>query len=236
MAAAIDKYINAQVIYWQKQKFQNEEPEKSNKLPFVTISREYGCCGYMVAIKLAEILNEEFKPDPLWAAYDRKLIEKLMVDTGLSSTLLDTLTGRARNKMTELIQTMFSKFPPQVAVHKKLVEIIALLAMNGNAIIVGRGGNTVTKNISSGFHVRLVASVDCRAEKIAKAMNLTKVDATKMINEKSKLRDEYMKEFFKIDLADPHNYDMVINDGTFSIEHCARLIIEGMKYKGLLPG
>jgi len=234
MTAAIDKYVNAQAIYWRKQKFQQDEPEKINKLPFVTISREYGCCGYKIALKLSEILNEEFNPEPLWAAYDKKIIEKLMIDTGLSSSLLDTLTGRARSKMTDLIQTMFSKFPPQVAVHKKLVEIIALLAMNGNAVIVGRGGNTVTKDISSGFHVRLVASIDCRSEKIAKAMNLTKLDAAKRIKERSKQREEYMKEFFKVDLADPHNYDMVINDGIFTIEQSARLIIQGMKYKGLL--
>jgi len=235
MTFAIDRYMNAQAVYWQKQKWYHEEPEKVNKLPFVTISREYGCCGYMIALKLAEIINEEYKPEPLWAAFDKKLIEKLMLDTGLSEKLLDTLTGRARSKMTDLIQTMFSKFPPQVAVHKKLVEIITTLAMNGNVIIVGRGGNTVTKNIPGGFHVRLVAPIDCRSEKIAKAMNLSKLDATKHINERSKQREGYMKEFFKVDLADPHHYDLIINDGTFSIEQSARLIIDGMRYKELLP-
>ena len=231
---AIDRYVNAQAIYWQKKKFNIEEPEKVNKLPFVTISREYGCCGYQLALKLAEIFNEEFKPEPLWAAYDRKLLERLMIDTGLSSSLIDTLTGKARNKLTDLIQTTFSKFPPQVAVHKKLVETIAMLAMNGHSIIVGRGGNMVTKEMESGFHVRLMAPADSRSEKIAKAMNVTKVEAAKIIKEKTKQREDYMKEFFKIDIGDPHHYDLIINDGIFSIENSARLIIEAMKLKGFL--
>lgn len=238
MTSAVDKYTNAQAIYWQKQKFQLDEPEKVNKLPFVTISREYGCGGYVVASKLTEIINEEFKPEPLWAAYDKKLLAKLMIDTGLSSSLIDTLTGKARNKLTDLIQTSFSDFPPQVAVHKKLVETILMLALNGNAVIVGRGGNMVTKakKISNGFHVRLIAPYDCRAEKIAKAMNISKIEATKLIKEKTKEREEYFREFFKMDIGDPHHYDIVINDATFSVEQSARLIIQGMKYKGLLAG
>lgn len=234
MTAAIDRFMNAQVIYWKKQKEKLDEPEKVNRLPFVTISREYGCCGYQVALKLTEILNEELKPEPLWAAYDKKLLDKLMIDTGLSESLVETLTGKARNKLTNLIQTTFSSFPPQVAVHKKLVEIITMLALNGHVVIVGRGGNMITKEVESGFHVRLVAPVNSRAEKLSKTLNMTKSEATKMLKEKTKQREEYMKEFFKIDLADPHNYDMVINDATFSVEHVARLIIQGMKYKGVL--
>jgi cytidylate kinase len=159
-----------------------------------------------------------------------------MIDTGLSSSLIDTLTGKARNKLTDLIQTSFSSFPPQVAVHKKLVETILMLAMNGNAIIVGRGGNMVTKarKVEGGFHVRLVASLDKRAEKIAGVMNITKLEATKVIKEKTKLREEYMKEFFKMDISDPHHYDLIINDGTFNVEHSALMIIQGMKFRGLL--
>jgi len=43
-----------------------------------------------------------------------------------------------------------------------------------------------------------------------------------------------MKEFFKLDLSDPHNYDMVINDSEFSVENSARIIIQAMRYRGLL--
>ncbi len=234
MTAAIDRYMNAQVIYWKKQKEHLDEPASVSRLPFVTISREYGCGGYEVAAKLSEIMNNELKPEPQWMAYNKALLEKLMVDTGLSESLIETLTGKARNKLTNLIQTTFSSFPPQVAVHKKLVEIIAMLALNGNIVIVGRGGNMITKEYQNGFHVRLVAPMSCRAEKMAKLLNVTKAEATKIIKDKTHQREDYMKEFFKIDITDPHNYDLVINDASFSAEKVARLIIQGMKYKGVL--
>jgi hypothetical protein len=234
MTAALDRAINAQVIYWKKQKEQLNEPEEESRLPFVTISREYGCGGYEVGEKLIEILNEEMKPEPLWIAYNQALLDKLMIDTGLSKSLIETLTMRARNTLTDIIQTTFSSFPPQVAVHKKLVEIMAMLALNGHVVLIGRGGNTITKNMKNGFHIRLVAPLNNRVERISKAMNISKNEATKLINEKSKYREGYMKEFFKIDLSDPHHYDMLINESVFSTDNTARLIIQGMKHKGVL--
>ncbi|HPS87861.1 MAG TPA: cytidylate kinase-like family protein [Spirochaetota bacterium] len=234
MTYAIDKYMNAQVIYWKKQKEQLNEAEKVNRHPFVTISREYGCGGFMVAAKIVEIFNDELKPDPQWAAYDKKILDRLMKDTGLSAHLVETLTEKARSKMTNIIQTTFSSFPPQVAIHKKLTEMIALLALHGNVVIVGRGSNMITKNFINGFHVRLVAPVSRRVEKISKEMNISKNEALKLINEKTKQRDEYMKEFLRFDLTDPHNYDLTINDGEFTVEQAAGLIIEGMRIKGIL--
>jgi hypothetical protein len=234
MTAALDRVINAQVIYWKKQKQQLDEPEEVKSLPFVTISREYGCGGYEVGEKLIEILNEELKPEPPWVAYNQALLDKLMIDTGLSESLIETLTMKARNTLTNLIQTTFSSFPPQVAVHKKLVEIMAMLALNGHVVLIGRGGNMITKNMKSGFHVRLVAPLNSRVERISKTMNISKNDAAKLINEKSKYREGYMKEFFKIDLSDPYHYDMMINESVFSTENTSRLIIQGMKHKGVL--
>ena len=234
MPHSLDKYINAQVIYWKKQKDQMHEPEKSNRHPFVTISREYGCGGYEVASKLVDIFNEEFNPEPRWAAYNKKILEKLMTDTGLSSSLIETLTDKARNKLTNLIQTTFSSFPAQVTIHKRITETIALLALNGNVVIVGRGSNMITRNFISGFHVRLVAPMIFRTERISREMKISKTEAAKLIQEKTKQREDYMKEFLKFNLSDPHNYHLVINEEDLKVEQTARLIIEGMKLRGLL--
>jgi cytidylate kinase len=233
MTGTIDRYITAQVTFWKKQREQLHEPIKSNKLPFITISREYGCNGYQIAEKIVEILNSQ-NPNPPWAAYNKNLLEKLMQDTGLSSSLIETLTSQARNKLTDMIQTSFSSFPPQVAIHKKLVETIATLALNGHVVLVGRGSTMITKNFSRGFHVRLIAPLNVRVEKISEEMKLSKQDAQKLIAEKTRQREEYMKEFFKIDITDIHNYDLTINDANFSVEETARLIIEAMKVKGYL--
>jgi hypothetical protein len=165
MTGAIDRYITAQVTFWKKQREQLHEPIKSNKLPFITISREYGCNGYQIAEKIVEILNSQ-NPNPPWAAYNKNILEKLMQDTGLSSSLIETLTSQARNKLTDMIQTSFVPFPPKVAIHKKLVE------QNDSCIkwsccSLGRGSTIITKNFSRDYHVRLIAPLNVHVEKIS---------------------------------------------------------------------
>ncbi|PKL18257.1 MAG: hypothetical protein CVV49_06645 [Spirochaetae bacterium HGW-Spirochaetae-5] len=234
MPSSMEKYISAQVTYWKKQKEQLTAPEKVNRLPFITISREYGCGGYEVAKKLVEIFNNEMKQTPEWAGYNRELLDKVMDDLGLSQSLAETLTGTARSGLTNLLSTSFSSFPTQVSVHKKLAETIALLALNGNVVIVGRGSNIITRSIKNGYNVRLVAPLNWRSDEIVKKMNISKQDAGKLIAEKTKQRDTYLKEYLKFDVADPHNYHLLINNAEHSAEQAARIIIESMKIKGLI--
>ncbi len=234
--APMEKYLSAQVKYWQQMKEQisAKEIEKKKHLPFITISREYGCFGYNLAEKLIKLLNEEYNPEPVWAAYDRKLLEKIMEDMGLSQSLTETLTNNARKTLTNLLQTTFSKFPPQVAVYRKLVETIRILAINGNVVIVGRAGNVITRDFDQGYHVRLVASMDWRIKNIQGKTDMSKKEAEKTILEKTREREGFIKEYVKFDLTNPHNFHIVINNSHHTLEEAARLIIEGMKIKGLI--
>ncbi|HPS87484.1 MAG TPA: cytidylate kinase-like family protein [Spirochaetota bacterium] len=234
MPSSMQKYINAQVTYWKQQKEKLATPEKTNRLPFITISREYGCGGYEVAKKLVEIFNDEMKQNPQWAAYNRELLDKVMDDLGLSSSLAETLTGTARSSLTNLLQTSFSSFPTQVSVHKKLAETITLLALNGNVVVVGRGSNIITRSIKNGYHVRLVAPISWRTDQIINKMNIPKQDAGKLILERTRQRDTFLKEYLKFDVSDPHNYHLIINNADHSVDQAARIIIESMKIKGLL--
>ena len=234
MTAALDRYITAQVTFWKNQKDTIEAPDTKSHNPFVTISREFGCCGYDVAQKIVEIINAENKPEPLWAAYDRVLIDKLTEDMGLSSSLVETLTGNARNSLTNLFQTSFSKFPPQVAVYRRMSETIAMLAANGNCVIVGRGGNLITRNVQGGFHVRIVAPLRWRADNMAEKMNMSKSAALKAIDEKEKQRPSFFREFLKHELTDPLNYHLLVNNFHYTTDEVARLIINTMKVKGYL--
>ncbi len=236
---AIELLIGSQLSYWKKQRAQLETAKTSHPAapvccPFVTISREYGCGGYETAGKLAEILNQEYRPEPLWVPYNRVLLEKIMQDMGLSADLVETLTMSARTQMTNLFQTTFSKFPPQVAVHRKLAETVRTLATHGHVVIVGRAGRMITRELSKGYHVRLVAPLEWRAGRIARIAGLNRHEAEKLIAEKSKQREDYLRAFVKYDSADPHWYHLVINNEEHSADEAARLIVQGMRLKGLL--
>lgn len=233
-AAVKESAIFKQIEHWRRQKGAVEEDkEKANTIPFVTISREYGCGGFDVAAALTDILDKEYHAVPVWAAYDKQILDKITADMGLTSQLTETLTSAARSKMTDILQTSFSKFPPQVAVYRKLAEIVRTLAINGHVVIVGRAGNIITRDMPCSLHVRMVASLPYRVERIAAKNNISKADAKQMIRQKEKERESFIKKFLQFDPADPHGYDIVINCECFAIEDSARLIIDAMNRKGI---
>jgi cytidylate kinase len=236
---AMQKYIDGQVRYWKERKAaietveSKEKAEKRNK-PFITLSREYGVGAYELGEKVVQLINEKYKTTPEWAAYDRALLDKIIDDLGLSESLAQTLTDNARNNLTDFLQTSFSDFPPQVAVFRKLVETIRTLAIAGNVVIVGRAGNIITRDMIKGFHVRIVAPLSYRAERISKLQNVSHKEAEHLIAEKDGKRDGFIKEFVKFDNADPLNYHISVNLGHMSVDEAAAVIVESMKACGYL--
>ncbi len=236
---AMQKYIDSQVRYWKERKAAiekvefNEEIDKKNK-PFITLSREYGVGAFEVAEKVVHIINEKYKNAHDWAAYDRNLLDNIINDLGLSESLAETLTSNSRKKMTDFLQTSFSKFPPQVAVYRKLVETIRTLAIAGNVVIVGRAGNIITRDMVKGFHVRIVAPLSFRADRISRTHNIGHKEAEKLIIEKDGARDGFIKEYVKFDNAEPLNYHIVVNLGQMTVDEAALAIADSMKACGFL--
>ena len=229
---AMEKLINKQVKFWESQKAKVKEIDEVEALkPFITIEREYGCLGYDLAKKIVDILNTEYKEDPVWAAYDRQVLDRVMKDMGLSESLTKTLTDDARQQLANVLNTSFSKFPPQVAVYKKLAETIRMLAVNGNVVIVGRAGNVITRGLKGGYNIRIIAPMDFKIKNIMKIKNVDKKEAEKLVIDNTARRVSYIREFVDFDIDDPHNYHLILNAAKFSVEEKARIIIEGLKIK-----
>ena len=233
------RYIDTQVRYWQEnknaiEKVEFKETHEKKDKPFITISREYGAGAFELAEKITDIINKKYKSTPEWCAFDKELLDKIGSDLGLSESLAKVLTESARKKMTDFIQTSFSSFPPQVHIYNKLVENIRTLAINGNAVIVGRTGNIITRDMIKGFHVRLVAPLSYRVNRMSTVYNLANKEAEKIIKEKENQRNSFIKEFVKFDNADPLNYHLIINLGLMSIDEAALIIVNSMEDCGYL--
>ncbi|MBP7584030.1 MAG: cytidylate kinase-like family protein [Spirochaetes bacterium] len=221
-----------QIEQWEKETARlAREGSGRGKRPFVTISRQYGCGGYETAVALVKLLTGEHT----WVAYDRSVIDLLMKDLGLSRKLTESLTTAAQGQVASVFQTSFADLPPQAAVHKKLAETIRLLAVNGYVAVVGRGGNVITRDLPGGYHVRLVAPMEWKVERLCRLSGMKPREAEKQILEKDRMRDNFFREFLKFDTADPVNYDMVINNSSFGADEAAAIITGGMKARGLLP-
>lgn len=226
-------FADAQLRFWAEHKG-GKILSKKKPLPFITISREYGCGGYELALLITEILNKEYNPQPIWVPYDRGVLEIIMKDMGLTAKLADTLSGSGKRNFADFFQTLFSSTPPQVAVYRKMSEVIRTLAIHGNVILVGRAGQGITRDLKNGFHIRLVGPLDWRIEKIKKFHKVSEKEARKEISDNMTSREQFLHEFFKMDINDSHNYDLVVNNARFETEAVAKVIICAMKARELL--
>ncbi|HOO70817.1 MAG TPA: cytidylate kinase-like family protein [Spirochaetota bacterium] len=233
---AMEKFINKQVKFWESQKARiilHDDSEQAK--PFITIEREYGCLGYDLGKKIVELLNTKYPGDLTWAAYDKQVLDKVMEDMGLSASLAKSLTDDARQQLTNVLNTSFSKFPPQVSVYKKLAETIRMLAANGNVVIIGRAGNVITREMKGGYNIRIIAPMDYKINNIMKIKGVDKKEAEKLIIDNTARRVNYIREFVDFDIMDPHNYHLILNAAKFNIEEMAEVVIQGLKIKGHLP-
>jgi cytidylate kinase len=195
----------------------------------VTLSRQAGCGAVIVAEKLASYLEEHApKPGVKWTIFDRQLMQKVLQDHNLPTHLMKILSEDRVSVVQDTLAEIFHVHPTADKMVKLISETILQLAEVGNVIIVGRGANIVTARLPRVLHVRLVASLEDRIERVCREYNKTPEAARRYCLEEDPARTRYIKAYFKADINDPQHYHLVINTSRVGIDNAARLIGESL--------
>jgi cytidylate kinase len=109
---------------------------------------------------------------------------------------------------------------------RRVTETILNLAELGNVILVGRGANFVTSRLDHVFHVRMIGTLEKRIERLRQFEQVSEKTARKLIEEGDATRRRYLRKYFKKDIDDPLQYDLVLNTDRISDESAMRLIAE----------
>lgn len=193
----------------------------------VTISRMAGCGAVFVADKVAKYLDEHAPtPGVKWTIFDRQLMIKVLEDHKLPAYLLKILPEGRTSYVQDTLADIFNVHPTADKMVKLIAETILHLAEAGNVIIVGRGANIVTAKMPHVFHVRLVADLDDRIERVCQEYNKSPEEARRYCLEQDPVRTRYLKSYFNTDINDPLHYHLVINTSRVSFDDAARMIGE----------
>jgi cytidylate kinase len=95
----------------------------------------------------------------------------------------------------------------------------------GNAIIVGRGGQAVLQKLPGVLHVRVEAPMKDRLLRIQRDTKLKLEDAHSLAVKRDRKTADYLREVFDIDWHDPLLYHLVINSGKLSVDEAAHVIV-----------
>jgi len=225
--ASLEARITAHVHAWEKARGYGQ-PLAPELFPFITISREYGCEGLALSLRLQDILNERCKPFFAWVTYDQTLLIKVANELHLARGVVEAIDGRRRNEMSEFFDALLNRHIDESVVIRKLAEVIRSLAIHGHAIILGRGSYLITQDLKNGLHVRLVAPRDWRINKIADDRNLSHAEAEKVVAEGDRARRHYVETFFCKDPQHPFHHDLIIDNSRFNLVQVGEIVFTAL--------
>jgi len=218
-------------IHAQSQPGSKESPLRPAAPPrrFVTLSRQAGCGAHVTGEKLAELLQAQPPGGPCpWTVFDRNLVAQVLEDHHLPKRLEKYMPEDSTSEIADIMDEVFDLHPSSWTLVHQMSETILRLAALGNCILIGRGANVITAKLNPGFHVRLIGSLEKRAERIQHFEQLTRREALALAEQQDRARGGYVKKYFGRAIDDPLLYDLVINTDSFSCDEAAALIAQAV--------
>jgi cytidylate kinase len=166
----------------------------------LTLARELGAGDTGFAPTLASRLHLK--------DYDRDLLEQEAVRLGVPESQLE--------KIDEQPAGIFQRFRPG-SLHQRYFEALGQLmnelAARGDVLIVGRAASRFLREQPRAFHVRLVAPMSVRTQRVMEHRWLRQEPARKLIAESDVQRRRFYQDYFGADWSDPLEYHLTVNTG-----------------------
>ena len=195
----------------------------------ITVEREYGSGGALIARRLAEHLG--------WKLWDEELTAEIAriakVDhkaASLCDERMDPLIYRlfrvfARGSYERAlpVEGVSSRFDADQMV-AMLQEVIEDVASRGNCVIVGRGAPYILRNHSDAFHVFIYAPRDEKIRRI-KTLGKTEKEAAQLVAEVDAERASFIRHYFGAEWPCRALYNAMINS-KFGDEYVIEMILQ----------
>ena len=145
-------------------------------------------------------------------------------ESKVSAQILKTLDEKGLSILEDWIASLVRDrhlWPDQYL--KQLMKVIVAIGKHGRAIIIGRGANFILPPDDC-IKVRIISPRRLRIRNVAKAFNISENEAKRRVIRTESDRRAFIRKYFNAEIADPVNYDIVINTGALNIDRAARTI------------
>ena len=194
----------------------------------ITISREFGSGGKEVGKRLADKLG--------YAYYDSKIITLLAKETGMSEEYIRNISEKGIYPYAFQFAKSFTMYSTmqnnQVEILVKQADILKRIAQKGNAIIVGRGANTILEEYNP-MNIFVYANMESRIKRCKEKADADEQLTDKELENKIKSIDKNRKAFNNLisnkEWGDKENYNLCINTSNIEIKTIIPSLAEYIK-------
>jgi cytidylate kinase len=192
---SIETFIKDQIEKWKNQ--------TRTHIPVITISSEPGSGGRVIARGLAKRLGIDL--------FDRNIVKEIAESARISGAVIETMEKDRLSGIKDFISSLVNDrylWPGVYLDH--LMKVVAAIASHGDAIIVGRGANFLIP-AEDRLSIRVISPLDTRVNNVAKEFGVTREEAKRRVINRENRRSAFIRQSFNADVADPRNYDLVVN-------------------------
>ncbi len=180
-------------------------------MPVITVSRQLGSLG----TEIAKLLCKNFHCKYL----DKESLEEAFVEYGIPKDSVERYDEK-KPGIWDIFKTDKARY-----LHFMKGAIFEN-ARKGNCVVLGRGGQYVLKDLRGVLHVRVVAPMESRIQRIMKRYECDDRHAARIIEHNDHERAGFHKFFFDCNWEAPSLYDLVINTASLSSEAVARIVLD----------
>lgn len=206
---SIETFIKDQIEKWKK--------KTQTHVPVITISSEPGSGGRILAQGLAKRLSIDL--------FDRDIVKEIAESAHISGAVIETMEKDRLSGIKDFIASLVNDrylWPGVYLDH--LMKVVAAIASHGNAIIVGRGANFLIPP-EDRLSIRVIAPLETRVKNVAKEFGVTREEAKRRVINRENRRSTFIRQSFNADVADPRNYDLVINTQKLNLDAALGAVI-----------
>jgi cytidylate kinase len=183
-------------------------------MAIITISRQKGSLGDEIVKTVAESLR--------YAWVDKTKISDAMAGLGLPASDFERFDEK-KPAIWQSITNQKRKFAYLIR------AVLFDFARQGDAVIVGRGGQAVLKDIPGTLHVRVIAPLETRIERLVDLQKSDEQQARQLIAQTDRDSSGFIRSFFDVDWEDESLYDLILNTQSISVGTAASLIVEATR-------
>ncbi|MBO5210196.1 MAG: cytidylate kinase-like family protein [Lachnospiraceae bacterium] len=194
-----------------------------NKQIIITIGREFGSGGHLIAEKLAEKLNL-----PL---YDKKMISEVAKASGMDARVFEKYDEKPVNVLFSRTVNGHSNSMEDTIAEKQFDFLRKKAEAGESFIVVGRCAETIFKNNANAFHIFILADKEYKVKRISEIYNISESEAIAKMYRHDKKRKVYHNRYSKGKWGDSRNYDLCVRSNALGVEKTVESLLDIIQKK-----
>lgn len=203
----------------------------------ITVSRMFGSGGSDVAARVAKELG--------WALLDNSLIDAVAERLGLPRSEVSSIEERVPSLAERIASTMAlsaPEFSPALAdaamtetaetrVVDMTKQVMQEAVQQGNAVLVGRGAQSLLAERPDALHVFCYAPKSFLVQYAIAHRGIDPAAAEAEVDKLNKQREQYVKRHWGRDWRAVHNYHLCVDTGRLGVDGAAKLVTDAARIR-----